>query len=79
MFLLVKRRIHIVDILLAEFILRQAQAFSEPLEVYDLTRTQEFDDIVDIRIITQTQDVVIGNACLLLCCIAIKTTDQKLQ
>lgn len=33
-----------------------------------LSCTQEFDDIVHIRVITEAQDIVIGGARLLLCC-----------
>lgn len=40
-------------------------AFAESLEVDDLPFTEEFDHIVDIRIITEPKDVVIGNACFL--------------
>ena len=40
--------------------------FAEPLEVDDLPLTQESDGIADIRVIAQTQDVVVGYAGLLL-------------
>lgn len=51
--------------------------FAETLEVHDLTGTQELDDVIDIRVIGKTENVVIGNAGLLLCCDGIRTTQQK--
>lgn len=48
--------------------------FTEALEVHDLTRTQELDDIADVRIIGKAQDIVVRHARLLLCCDDIKTT-----
>lgn len=42
--------------------------FAEALEVHDLTRTQELDDIADVRIIGKAENVVVGHARLLLCC-----------
>lgn len=48
--------------------------FAEALEVHDLTRTQELDDIADVRIIGKAENVVVGHARLLLCCDDIKTT-----
>ena len=51
-----------------------AHGFTETLEVNDLTGTQELDDVIDIRVIGKTENVVIGNAGLLLCCNHIRTT-----
>ena len=42
--------------------------FAETLEVHDLTRTQELDDIADVRIIGKAENIVVGHARLLLCC-----------
>lgn len=33
----------------------------------DFPLTEEFDDIVDIRVIRKTKNIVIGDSCLLLC------------
>ena len=72
---MVERRISEVDVvLLRHAILRQAQTFAEPLEVDDLTGTEELDDIVDIRVVAEAEDIVIGNAGLLLCCDFVRTT-----
>ena len=49
--LLVKTGIDIVHVLLIQSILGKPQPLAEALEVYDLTRPQEFDDIVDVGIV----------------------------
>ena len=36
--------------------------------MHDFPGAQELDDIVDIRIVAEPQDVVVGDAGLLLCC-----------
>ena len=64
--LFVERRVDKVKILLIHLLFRDAQSFAKALEVYDLTLTQEFDDVIDIRIIAQPQDVVISNPGFLL-------------
>jgi hypothetical protein len=42
--------------------------------MHDLPGPQELDDIVDVRIVGQAQDVVIGDPGLLLCYNHIRTT-----
>lgn len=64
----VEGRVKEVDVLLIHAILGQAQTFSEPLKMHDLAGPQELDDIVDVGVIRQPQDVVIGYTGLLLCC-----------
>ena len=48
--------------------------FAEALEVHDLTRTQELDDIADVRIIGKAENVVVGHARLLLWGDFVRTT-----
>ena len=48
--------------------------FAEALEVHDLARTQELDDVVDVGIVGKAQDVIVGHARLLLCCAFVRTT-----
>ena len=48
--------------------------FAEPLEVHDLPLPQEADNIIYVRIVGKTQDVVIGKAGLLLCCNGVRAT-----
>ena len=40
--------------------------FTEALEVHDLARPQELDDVVDVGIVGKAQDVIVGHARLLL-------------
>ena len=60
--LLVEARVYVVDIFLVQAVLGEAQAFTEALEVYDLARTQEFDDITHVRIVGKAQDIVVRPA-----------------
>lgn len=62
----VKSRVHIVNVLLIQFLAQQLNSLAKPLEVNDLTLTQEFDHVVDIRVITEPENVIVGRACLLL-------------
>ena len=55
-----------VDVFGVHFLLAQAQAFSEALEVNDLPLPQKADDVVHVRVVGQAEDVVIGQAGLLL-------------
>ena len=63
----VKARIERVEVLGVQSILHDPQGFTEPLEVHDLSHAQELDGLADIRILHQTQDIVIGSSRLLLC------------
>ena len=55
-----------IHILLVQFFPQQLHGFAEPLEVNDLPFPEEFDHIVHIRIIGQTQDIIVGHPCFLL-------------
>ena len=72
--LFVESGVHIVDILLIQFVLRQPQALAEALEVDDLPGPQEPDGVVDVWIVRHAQDVVIRKAGFLLCCNHVKST-----
>ena len=65
---LVERGIKSVEVLLVELILRDAQAFAKALVMDNLAFAEELDGLADIGIVDQPQDVIIGRACLLLCC-----------
>ena len=54
--------------------MQDVQTLAEALEVHDLARTQELDDVVDVGIVGKAQDVIVGHARLLLCCNHIRTT-----
>lgn len=63
----VKGRIILIEIaFLAEGILRDSHRLGKALVVYDFPRAQELDHIVDIRVVAQTEDVVVRDARLLL-------------
>ena len=59
-------RIHKVYILPIQFLPQEFHGLAEPLEVDDFPLPEEANDIVDIRIVTDAQDVVIGHPCFLL-------------
>ena len=68
LFLHIKRRIHIINVLLIELFAQELKRFTKSLEVNDLTLPKEFDNIIYIRVVAQAQDVVIGHPCLLFWC-----------
>lgn len=76
--LLIEGRVDEVEILLVHFLLGQAQALAEALEMHDLPGPQELDDIVDVRVVGQAQDVVIGDPGLLLWGDLVSTTYTKI-
>ena len=71
---LIEAGIHIIYILLVQAVLHQPQCFAEALEMDDFPGTQEFNDVVDVRIVRKPQNIVVGDAGLLLCCDRVRTT-----
>ncbi len=63
----IERRIDGVKILAVQVLLRDADSIGEALIVHNLALAQEFDGIAHVGIVTQSQNVVVGHACLLLC------------
>ena len=63
-----------IDVFRVHFFLAKPQTLAEPLEVHDLPLPQEADNIIYVRIVGKTQDVVIGKAGLLLCCNGVRAT-----
>ena len=59
-------RIHGVDIALIQLPAQQVDGLAEPLEMNDLPFPEEFDDVVDVGIVAEPEDVVIGDPGLLL-------------
>ena len=55
-------------------LLRDAEGFAEALIMHDLTLTQIFNGITHVGIVTQTQNVVVGDASLLLWCYLVCAT-----
>lgn len=72
--LLVHGRIHVVDVLLAQLLLGQTEPFAEALEVDNLPGPEEPDSVGDVRIVTEAENVIVGNASLLFCCNGVRTT-----
>ena len=60
-------RIHIVYILQVQLFSQQLNSLTKALEVNDFPLPQEFDHIVYIRIIRNTQNIIIGRSGLLFC------------
>lgn len=67
-------RVHAVYILLIQLFPKQLDSLSKPLEVDNLPFPQEFDHIVHIRIITESQNVIIGHSRFLLWYVELFTT-----
>ena len=57
----IHRRIHTVHILLIQLLSKQLYSFAKPLEMHDFPFTKELDYIIHIRIVTEPQDVIIGD------------------
>ena len=70
----VESRIGEIDVSEVHFLLAQPQTFAKPLEVDNLPLPQEADGVVYIRIVGQPQNVVVGEAGLLLWCDLVRTT-----
>ena len=64
---LVVGRIDGVEILGIQIVLGNAEGVGEALIVNDLAGSKKFDGLPDIRVVGQTENVVIGGARFLLC------------
>lgn len=58
-------RIHAVHVLLIQLLPELLDGLAEALEVDYFTLPEEADHVIDIRIVTEPQDVVIGHTGLL--------------
>ena len=65
--LFIKARIHSIEILRIQPILRYAQSFTEPLIMHDLAFSQELERLAHVGVIDQANKVIVGDARLLLC------------
>ena len=63
-----------VEILVVEIVLHLAQRFTETLVVYDLALTQKFQRRAYVRVVDETQQIVVRHARFLFCCNNIRTT-----
>ena len=64
---LVKGRVAGIEVLGVQIILSYAHSVGKPLEMHDLSLSEEFDRITNVGIVNKSQNVVIGRASLLLC------------
>ena len=72
--LFVKRRVGHIVIFAVQLIGGYPQPLTKALIMDDLPLPQEADHVVHIRVITETQDIVIGEAGFLLCCNGVRAT-----
>ena len=66
--LFVEIRVVRIEVFLVQIILQQTKAFAKALVVHQFAFTQEANRIADIRVFYKTQNVIIGQSSLLLCC-----------
>ena len=57
-----------IEVLSIQMVLDNPEPFTKPLEMHNLTRTQEPDRICNFLVLYQTQDIVIGAAGFLFRC-----------
>lgn len=56
----IKRRVHIINVFLVQFLAQKLHGFSKTLEVNNLPFTEEFDHIIHIWIVRQAENIIIG-------------------
>ena len=66
LFLFVEGGVDRVYVLLIHLLARQPERLAEALVVDDLALAQEAYDVVDVRIVGEAEDIVVGDARLLL-------------
>ena len=70
----IKFRIKGIEILAVQSVLNNSQCFSEPLEMDNLSCSEELNRLYDIRVIYKSQYIVIGGSRLLLWGDFVRTT-----
>ena len=65
--LFIKRWIYRIEISRLEIILHHAQCLAEALIVDYFPFTEEFDGVAYVGIVYESEQIIIGRACLLLC------------
>ena len=65
--LLVESRVEEIDVFLVHAAAGQLQGLAEALEVDDFPLPEKADGVVDVRIIGETENIVVGKPGLLLC------------
>ena len=64
----IKRRIHIIHILLIQLFAKQLHCLAKALEMHKLALAQELDRLSNVGIVRKAQNVIVGFTRLLLCC-----------
>lgn len=62
----VESRVHKIDVFMIQFLTQKLDRLAKALEVDNFPFPQEFDNVIHVRIVRKPQNIVIGNACLLL-------------
>ena len=65
LFLQIKSRVHAVNIFLIQLFTQLLNGFAEPLEMNNFPFPKKFDHIIYIGIVGKTENVVVGDSCLL--------------
>ena len=66
--------IHIIILLVAGFVLADAECFTETLVMHDLSCAKELDHVAYVGIVGKAKDVVISDSCFLFCYELIRRT-----
>ena len=56
-----------VIVFLIELLLSAPEGFAKALKMHDLALAEESDDVIDVGIVREAEDVIVGDARLLLC------------
>ena len=72
--LFIERWVHEVHIFFIQLVAGKTKSLTEALEVNNFPGPQKADGIVDVRVVRESQNVVIGHAGFLLCCDRVRTT-----
>lgn len=73
----IKGGVPTIEVLCIGIVLCDSDCFTETLIVCQFPLPQELNGIANIRVINQTQNIIIGNPRFLLCCNFVKTTGLK--
>ena len=72
---IIKSRIKCIEVLTVQVILHNPETFTETLEVYNFSCTQEFNRIINIWVIFyKAKNIVVSSTCFLFCGDFVRTT-----
>ena len=67
-----------IEVLRVQIVLGDAEGIGKPLVMHDLPLTQEFDGLLHIGIVAETENVVVGDTRFLLWCNHIRTNFSEI-